>query len=445
MCLHIFILCLCYSAGIAQEYYIKQYRVDAGLPSDIIKGSTQDQLGYFWIATDEGLVKYDGINFTSYREAMHSSYAKGFHTTQDGRLLAFGDLDLIEIKNLGDTVIFEKLYDVSRTSNDSSISYPKTIFEDKDGALWISESQSVVKLQSNSMTRYEFDLTNRTPQFLRSFSFFVDQQQNLYTCSFQGNVFQYDVQADQFRIVEQKFPSNVEFVTVSNNQLLIGSSEGLFYSQLLNGGGFDSPELRFNIPNVSFIAPLQNNHYFITTRESQHYIIELITNSIQPIPASINNVNHVYISRENDMLLSGNEGLIVIRKNLFQNVNKNVTDFIESITEDNGIIYYATSTTLYSYNQSTHENKIVLEIPSGYFQSLHHSKDGIWIANAFQVFLLVDGQIKKSFDFSNIGRFVTAITEDANGNIWLTIPGSNYAYWIDQRHTLQKSKSSVGR
>ncbi len=444
--LQLLILCLINSVGYSQEYYIKQYRVEKGLPSDIIKGCTQDQLGYFWIATDEGLVKFDGINFTSYRNAMHSNYAKGFFTTQDNKLLAFGDLDLIEIKNLGDTVIFESLYPVTRVVNDSSISYPKTIYQDKKGALWISESQSVVKFQDNLMTRYEFDLVNRTPQFLRAFSFFEDQKQNFYTSSFQGNVFRYDSLLDKFIPVDQPFPKEVEVVSFYNKELLIGSSTGLYHSLLLDDGGFTQPELLFNIPYVSYITQLPNGFYFISTRGNQHFIANLSTKEINPIPTSINNINHVYLSGENDILISGNEGLIVMRKNLFLGINQSVTDFIESITEDvtSGIMYYTTSTTLYSYNKSTGENKTVLEIPSGYFQSLLHTKEGIWTSNAFKVLLISEGKIKKQFDFSDIGRFITAITEDSLGNIWLTIPGSRYAYWIDRTHILNRVLVPLG-
>ena len=62
-------LCLAVFTTHGQQYYTKQYRVAHGLPSDIIKGCIQDSLGYFWIATDEGIVKYDGLRFTAYRDA----------------------------------------------------------------------------------------------------------------------------------------------------------------------------------------------------------------------------------------------------------------------------------------------------------------------------------------------------------------------------------------
>src|SRR5436190_13029822 len=111
----------------AQEYRFRLYRVEQGLPSDVIKAVAQDALGFIWIATDDGLVKYDGLKFTTYKAALRSQYAKAFLQTRDGRLLAIGDLDLIEIQNKIDTVIFKSLLRGGRTSSDTTLWYPKAI------------------------------------------------------------------------------------------------------------------------------------------------------------------------------------------------------------------------------------------------------------------------------------------------------------------------------
>jgi ligand-binding sensor domain-containing protein len=103
----------------AQDYQFRLYRVEQGLPSDVAKALTQDKHGFIWVATDDGLVKYDGLKFTTYKAALRSQYAKSFLQTRDGRLLAIGDLDLIEIQNKIDTVIFKSLLHGGRTSTDT--------------------------------------------------------------------------------------------------------------------------------------------------------------------------------------------------------------------------------------------------------------------------------------------------------------------------------------
>lgn len=48
----------------AQQSSIKNISVENGLPSSIIFDIKQDKIGYLWIATDKGLVKFDGDDFT---------------------------------------------------------------------------------------------------------------------------------------------------------------------------------------------------------------------------------------------------------------------------------------------------------------------------------------------------------------------------------------------
>ncbi|HEY1138605.1 MAG TPA: two-component regulator propeller domain-containing protein, partial [Lysobacter sp.] len=41
----------------------RQLTVADGLPSNSINGIAEDQSGYLWIATSDGLARYDGITF----------------------------------------------------------------------------------------------------------------------------------------------------------------------------------------------------------------------------------------------------------------------------------------------------------------------------------------------------------------------------------------------
>jgi len=176
-----------------QEYRFHQYRVEQGLPSDVIKGVSQDSLGFLWIATDDGLVKYDGLRFTTYKSAMHSQYTKGFLNTHDGRLLAIGDLDLIEIQNQVDTVVFKSLLQGGRNPTDSTVWYPKSIYEDRAGNIWLGEPQSAVCFKEGKpIERFDFGVANRSPVFIRSYVFFEDDRDNLYCVSYQGVIFRLD-------------------------------------------------------------------------------------------------------------------------------------------------------------------------------------------------------------------------------------------------------------
>ncbi len=55
-----------WSDVIAQNSVIKNYSVNQGLPSSECYWVTQDSKGFLWVATDAGVVKYDGYKFITY-------------------------------------------------------------------------------------------------------------------------------------------------------------------------------------------------------------------------------------------------------------------------------------------------------------------------------------------------------------------------------------------
>lgn len=431
---------------VAQDYHFKQYRVEDGLPSDIIKSCTQDSLGYFWIATDDGLVKYDGIKFTTYHEPLHSGYVKGLIHLKSGRLFAYGDLDFLEIKNLGDTVIFHPIILVSRANDSHTLSYPKAIYEDHHGDIWISESQSVVRLHGNYFKRFEFDIANRSPQFLRSFSFFEDRQNNLFATSFQGNVFYFNPSFDQFESKTEKLPFAVEHLSTIDNRLLIGCESGFYESSLPDSGGFHAPKLKLKKPLISFIAPLSKEKYFVATRGTEHFVVDVKQNTVSPIPYLVNSVNHVYVSNDHDIWLSGNDGLILLKENLIHQASDFKSEFIEAITEDpvSGKIFYATSPILYCFDRTKKKNERIINIPNGYFQSLAYSKKGIWGASAFTIYLFKDNKVIRKFDFSSGTLFVVDIFNDSKENLWVAQPGKSFVYMIDSGLKLHQFKIPLG-
>lgn len=441
------LFCILVAPAIAQEYNFKRYRVEDGLPSDIVKACVQDSLGFFWVATDEGIVKYDGVRFTEYRQAVHNHYMKGFQVNRSGKLMAFGDLDLLEIRNLGQQVEFQPVHSVVRDhASDSSLSYPKLLYEDLRGDIWVSESQSVVRLEDNSVKRFEFDLANRTPRFLRAFSFFEDLNKQLFTISYQGHVFRYDLATDTFEPYGKQLPRNIEYAAVLGDELIIGAFDGFYSAPLLRDGGIGELRKRLQVSDVSFIAAIHGHRVFVATRGNKHFVGDLQTDEYVPIPFVINDVNHVYVSRENDIWISSNDGLIRMKENLFQAVSRNVNVFIESIAEDvaNNKIYYATQSTLFSYDKNTRTNAEVVSVENGYFQSILVSRDGIWAANAFQVLLLDGAHVKQRFDFTANRRFVTQLRMDPEKNVWLTIPGSPHVHRINRKMEVEQFDVPLG-
>jgi signal transduction histidine kinase/ligand-binding sensor domain-containing protein len=425
----------------SQEYKITQYGVGHGLSSNVIKAVTQDSSGFFWIATDEGILRFDGITFTPYKEALHSQYAKGFLTSHTGQLYAFGDLDLITIDNRIDTVIFQSVRRGTRNPTDSTLWFPKSLFEDKSGTLWLGEPQSVANLRKGILRRFEFDIKDRSPQFLRSFSFFEDAQGFLYTVSYAGNVYMFDDDESAFFREPVEFPEGVNDVKTFGGFLWIATESGLYKSVLLEDGGYSYPEKALHTLNVSAILPLTATTAVLTTFESTHYIADLANATFSKLPFELNAVNSAYQSTEGDLWLASNDGLILLRKNLFLASPAPASGkFVEAITQGNGSIYHATMNDLYRIgaDREGKPSTRVLTVPNGYFQSLQSTGNWLWASNAFTVLLIQNEKVVRKWDFEKSGRFIHDTFLDESGNLWLSQAGTTNVTQITSSMSIRR-------
>jgi signal transduction histidine kinase/ligand-binding sensor domain-containing protein len=413
-----------------QEYRLKQFRVEDGLPGNVIKAITQDSTGFFWIATDEGLVKFDGISFTTYKGAMHSQYARGFLNSKSGKLYVYSDLDLVEIVNEIDTVIFRSVLRGTRNPTDSTLWFPKGIYEDQKNDIWLSEPQSVVRLRKGVLTRYNFGVEDRSSQFLRSFTFFEDRSGFLYAVSFSGNVYMYD--EDEYTFVREPitFPSSTNDLKIFNNVLWIASGSGVYTCNLSDKGGFSKPVSISEPFNASHLLLADSLKILVSTFGQEHYFVDSGKKEWETIPFPINGVNASFRSKEDDLWMTSNGGVILLQKNLFHSVSTPEMAFEESITEDTArhVLYHCTMANLYKVDTDSgpsFRSQKILSMPDGYFQSLAFDHRGLWAANAFSIYLINDDRISRRWDFEAEGRFINDIVLDAAGNLWLSQAGNN--------------------
>ena len=73
----IFLSLVCYaSTVVSQAIVYEKFDVDDGLPQSYVSDVVQDQYGFIWIAALDGIVKYDGQQFTPFNVGLNSE--KGF-------------------------------------------------------------------------------------------------------------------------------------------------------------------------------------------------------------------------------------------------------------------------------------------------------------------------------------------------------------------------------
>ena len=74
---------------IISQYTADSWRTDDGLPQASVGAVAQTADGYIWLATEEGLVRFDGVRFTVFdttNSALTDNYISGLLAARDGAL-----------------------------------------------------------------------------------------------------------------------------------------------------------------------------------------------------------------------------------------------------------------------------------------------------------------------------------------------------------------------
>ncbi|MGJ1386436.1 hybrid sensor histidine kinase/response regulator transcription factor [Sphingobacterium spiritivorum] len=134
--------------GQQTEMHFRDISVDKGLSQSTVFSITQDTLGFIWMATKDGLNRYDGKRFSVYRPAsdrqqsIASSYISSLYVDRSGQLWIGGNRGVSKYNY--DTDDFEN-YQLVRTAGEWNIS---GITEDDKGTLWASSTGGDIFIRS---------------------------------------------------------------------------------------------------------------------------------------------------------------------------------------------------------------------------------------------------------------------------------------------------------
>ena len=213
----------------SDSFRIKHFTLEDGLSQVSTNDLLLDQSGFVWIATQDGLNRFDGNEFKHFKHSDLDS------TTISGNLTN----KLLEDNNGGIWVgtIGNGLnkYDINKdvfyqiklenTSDDNEIISGLAL--DSNGFIWVaSRISGLHKLEYNDNTIEQTSYLNNQ----RLSSLLYDQQGNLWVGGFEGNI--YKLNPKHLEIVqdnpETRVKGNVQSLYNTGRHLLIGSDYGFF-------------------------------------------------------------------------------------------------------------------------------------------------------------------------------------------------------------------------
>jgi ligand-binding sensor domain-containing protein/signal transduction histidine kinase len=132
------------------QYSHNVWRTESGLPQNTVRSIAQTRDGYIWLATDGGLVRFDGTRFVVFDrhsdEAIKSDSIQNLLEDHAGNLWVGTDTGLLKYSNGKITGYSTK----DGLANDRVSS----VYEDRAGALWIGTPNGLSRFRDGRFTSY---------------------------------------------------------------------------------------------------------------------------------------------------------------------------------------------------------------------------------------------------------------------------------------------------
>jgi signal transduction histidine kinase/ligand-binding sensor domain-containing protein len=433
----------------SQSFKMIQYRVQQGLPSDFIKSISQDSTGFIWIGTDEGLSLYNGYEFRTFPNSIPSQYVKNVLRTSRNKMLAVTDLGIIEIENQSNDIKFRDILKGSRSPSDTSAWYPKSIYEDKNGTLWISEPQSILKFANGKFTRYPFGLADNSISFVRSFQFAETAKGRLIITSINGNIFYYDRGSDKIvPLYSDRNLREINHIVRFKDEMLIASASGLYS---LNHPDEPHPAVKpvYHTTNLSHLLHINDSTVLACAFTGNLYSFIYQNGKFDTKIISANNppIHQVFQSRDGNIWLSTEKGVIFLQQMTFNRVESPLNFlFVEAISPDieNNRVYFSSKENIWSYDIIKKQVSEILFDNYGYFLSMEKVRDGLWVSNTSRIeFFRNDKRVfEKNFNLE--GRSIFDTNSDPDGNCWFTQEGFVGVRKISPDFSIQKFGPNEG-
>ncbi|MCW9707145.1 hybrid sensor histidine kinase/response regulator transcription factor [Fodinibius salsisoli] len=416
----------------SSEYLVRNYTVADGLPVNSVNGIVQDNNGYLYFSTMDGLVRYDGYDFVSF----NSSNSPGINNNRLVDMLKTKSGTIWMVGENGSLISYRQ--DQFKTYQPAPNSIGRELFleESPDGEVWLG-SNSGIALYNPS--KDQFDYRQSSLISVEAFSIEPVTGKAMWLVNQQGLIYSADGKT-QLVLAAADFPIPVESVTQltidKNDRLWILGNDGLF---CLNPS-VDQPKVIFHkerekLEGLSIDAK-ENDEIFLSAL-SGFYNIDIEQQKLNKLPISVNtlprNPPHIFQRESKESIFIGDDEVVIDGQAVFR-----TTEIQAGFLDREGSLWVVSRTEgVFQIRKSFIKNiSSTLKHPvSNVYPIIQTADSTIWAASMRGgIFQFKDSTVTSlppPEGMPSLG-FTKALSKDTDGTVYAALGGRGLWKYFDE-------------
>ncbi len=403
-----------------QNYLVTQYGKENGLPSELVKSMAFDSSGFIWMATDEGLIRFNGFKFKQYKKELPSPYVKSVLYSSSRRLFATTDLGFIEIFTRPNSASFRTIIEGRTSETDSLLWFPKMLYEDKKGNIWFSDNTAVYLYNGDIIERIQLPKKNHSYNWQRACSFAENTNGELFIFSEPGFIYNYDYSRNTLHEIGLSKPLGAinHAINISGDEFLISASHKTLVAQI-TGSKF---KIITQKPKTDFSYFLADGKTIWAGSWSKGIFQLSWQNNILKkkhiAEYNFKAANFLYANQNKEIWVASDHGITLMQPQVFSGELQSVTDqYIQDLEFLKGETWFSDGKHVFLFNK-TKKTKTVARIEDHTLIQLLPKENGFWYTdNKANLHFQPSNGKRNSFNLSRYGGTVFSVTE-WNG-LWL--------------------------
>jgi ligand-binding sensor domain-containing protein/signal transduction histidine kinase len=408
------------------QYGHQMWQTENGLPQNTVRQILQTKDGYIWIATEDGLARFDGLEFKTFDKnntpELKDNYIRLLFEDTQGALWIGTPSGLTRLKNRQFLS-----YTIHNGLPDNDVS---VLYEDKKGRLWIGTSNGLAQFNENQTNKFTIQnglLSNNITNIIE------DKNGNLWIGTTEGlNCLKENGQISSFTDKDGLSNSRIRLVYEdSNHNLWIVTNYGL---NRLKDGYITSYSIKQGLSsnNIDTLFEDQQKNLWIGTPNGLNlFKDEKFTVFTTQNGLSNNRIGSIYQDRSGNLWIATAGGLNRFKDNYFDSFTTKEGlsyNIVLTVFEDReGNLWIGTEAgglNLLKDNKFT-SYSVKEGLSNDLIKSIYQDRSGqIWIGtHGGGLNLLKDGKFTIYTTKDGLSSdVILAIGEDKSGNLWVGTP-----------------------